>query len=94
MISALAAAKHLPQLGLLDALDLTVLVARKDPPRHPRVAARWLLRYLEEHPHATIEEAALAASTLAALTGVDYEEARRHCGPCPKERLAAGGNEA
>jgi hypothetical protein len=29
-----------------------------------RRAARWLLRYLEEHPAAGIEEAALAASSL------------------------------
>jgi hypothetical protein len=28
---AVAAAKDLPQLGLADALELTVLVARKDP---------------------------------------------------------------
>ena len=40
MLSALAAAKQLPQLSLLDALELTVLVARKDPGRHQRVAAR------------------------------------------------------
>ena len=40
------------------------------------VAARWLLRYLEEDPHATIEEAALAAACLIALTGGAYEEAR------------------
>ena len=61
---ALAAAKDLPRLGLVDALELTILVARKDPRRHPRVAARWLLRFLEECPAATIEEAALAASSL------------------------------
>jgi hypothetical protein len=36
---------------------------------------RWLLRYLEEHPYATIEEAALAASSLAALPGVGHQEA-------------------
>jgi hypothetical protein len=46
-----------PQLSLLDALELTLLIARKDPRRHPRVAARWLQRYLEEDPAATIEEA-------------------------------------
>jgi hypothetical protein len=63
---ALAAAKDLPQLSLGDALELTVLVAQKDPRRHPRVASRWLLRYLEEDPHATIDEAVLAASSLAA----------------------------
>jgi hypothetical protein len=54
---------------------LTVLVAREDPRRHPRVAARWLLRLLEEQPNVTIEEAALAASCLVALTGARYEEA-------------------
>jgi hypothetical protein len=72
---AVAAARDLPQLSLVDALELTVLVARKDPRRHSRVAARWLLRYLEEDRHATIEEAALAASSLVAMTGVGHEEA-------------------
>lgn len=71
----MAAARELPQLSVLDALDLTMLVARRDPARHSRTAARWLLRYLEEDPAATIEEAALAASSLAALPGVGYAEA-------------------
>jgi hypothetical protein len=44
---------------------LTVLIARKNPRRHARVAARWLLRYLEERDDVTIEEAAMAASCLA-----------------------------
>jgi hypothetical protein len=69
VLAAVAAAKDLPQLRLSDALDLTMLVARKDPRRHPRVAARWLLRLLEEDPEVTIQEAALAASCLAALPG-------------------------
>jgi hypothetical protein len=72
---AVAAAKDLPQLSLADALELTVLVARKDTRRHQRIASRWLLRYLEEDPHATIEEAALVASSLVALTGVAHREA-------------------
>jgi hypothetical protein len=72
---ALAAARDLPKLSLADALELTILVARKDPGRHQRVAARWLLRHLEEHPDSTIAEAALAASSLIALTGVAYQEA-------------------
>jgi hypothetical protein len=76
VLSALVAARDLPQLSLVDALELTVLVARKDPRRHPRVAARWLLRLLEEQPDVTIEEAALAAACLVALTGGAYEEAR------------------
>jgi hypothetical protein len=40
VVAALAAARELPQLSLEDALELTLLVARKDPRRHPRVAAR------------------------------------------------------
>jgi hypothetical protein len=40
--------RELPQVSLVDALDLTILIARKEPQRHPRVAARWLMRYLEE----------------------------------------------
>jgi hypothetical protein len=62
VIAAVAAARELPQLSLLDALELTMLIARKDPTRHSRFAARWLRRLLGEHPDATIEEAALAAS--------------------------------
>jgi hypothetical protein len=75
VLSALAAARDLPQLSLVDALELTVLVARKDPRRHPRVAARWLLRLLGEQPDVTIDEAALAAASRVALTGVAHEEA-------------------
>jgi hypothetical protein len=64
-----AAAKELSHLSLLDALELTMLIARKDPDRYPRVAARWLLRLL------TIEEAALAATGLVALPGGGYGNA-------------------
>jgi len=35
-----------------------MLIARKDPRRHPRVAAPWLLRYLEDCDEATVDEAA------------------------------------
>jgi hypothetical protein len=75
VVAAVAAARELPQLSLEDALELTLLVARKDPRRHPRVAARWLLRYLEEDPAAAIEEAGLVASALLALNGAGYPEA-------------------
>ena len=62
------------RLGLADALELTLLIARKDPRRHPRVAARWLLRYLEEHAAATIEEAGIVAACLQALGSPDHAE--------------------
>jgi hypothetical protein len=52
-----------------------MLIARKDPRRHPRVAARWLLRYLEECPDATIDEAAMVAACLTALAGDRHRDA-------------------
>ena len=54
-----ATSRELPRLSLADALELTALIALRDQRRHPRVAARWLLRYLEERDGATIEEAAM-----------------------------------
>jgi len=73
--AAVAAAHELPQLSLLDSLELTMLIARKDSGRFPRVAARWLQRLLEEDPALTIEEAGLAASSLLALPGAGHLEA-------------------
>jgi hypothetical protein len=74
VVAAVAAARELPRLSLLDALELTMLIAR-NPARYSRVAARWLQRLLEEHPDATIEDAGLAASCLIALPGSGYREA-------------------
>jgi hypothetical protein len=39
-VAAVAAARELPELSLFDALELTMLIARKDSSRYPRVAAR------------------------------------------------------
>ena len=75
--AAEAAAKELPRVSLADALELTLLIARKEPRRHPRVAARWLLRYLEDCDEATIDEAALVAACLAALSGAGQDAAAR-----------------
>jgi hypothetical protein len=52
-----------------------LLIAREDPRRHPRVAARWLRRYLDEYDGVTIDEAALVAASLAALAGREQETA-------------------
>ncbi len=75
LLVAEATAKELPPLNLTDALELTILIARKEPRRHPRVAARWLLRYLEECGDATIDEAVMVAACLAALAGDRHGDA-------------------
>jgi hypothetical protein len=48
---------------------------KPQPRRRLRVAARWLLRYLEEVDDATIEEAAMVAACFAALAGDRHQDA-------------------
>jgi hypothetical protein len=75
LLVAEATAKEVGRISLAEALELTILIARKERHRHPRVAARWLFRYLEENERTTIEQAVMVASCLAALTGDGHEEA-------------------
>jgi hypothetical protein len=51
------------------------------------VAARWLLRYLEEVDDATIDEVAMVVACLAALAGDRHQDAALTFGRWPKERL-------
>jgi hypothetical protein len=60
--------------------ELTILIALKEPRRHPRVAARWLLRNFEERPEATIEEAAFVAACLGTRGSEHHEGARDRSG--------------
>ena len=46
-------------MTIAEALELTALVARKQPQRYGRFAARWLCLYLEEHEKATLEDVEL-----------------------------------
>ena len=75
LLIAETTAREIGRISLQEALWLTALIALKDPRRRPRVAARWLQRFLEEHPSATIEEVLLAAGALAALGGPGHEDA-------------------
>jgi hypothetical protein len=50
--------REIGRVTLVEALQLTALIAVKDPRRHARVSARWLARSLEERDQATIDEAA------------------------------------
>ena len=70
-----ATLRELGRPTLVELLELTALIAFKDPHRHGRVAARWLLRWLERHEQATIGDAALAAACLAALGGRQHQAA-------------------
>lgn len=75
MLIAETTAREIGRISLVAALQLTGLIALKDPRRHARVAARWLFRYLEEHELATIDEAAFVTAALVALGGTGHDDA-------------------
>ena len=54
-------------MTIAEALELTALVARKQPDRYGRFAARWLCLYLQEHEKATLEDVELLVSNLQSL---------------------------
>jgi hypothetical protein len=58
-----------------ELLLLTALICERQPERGRRVAARFLLRYLEQTRDATIEEASVIAALLTALGGSRHEQA-------------------
>jgi len=67
--------REIGRVSLVEALELTLLISRKEPHRHSRVAARWLLRYLEERSETTIEEASMVAGCLSALGSDGHDDA-------------------
>jgi hypothetical protein len=60
-------AREIGRVTIAEALELTALVARKQPERYGRFAARWLCLYLEEHEKATLEDVELLVSNLRSL---------------------------
>jgi hypothetical protein len=66
---------EIPRASLGDLLELTALIALKDPKRHARVAARWLQRWLDARDDATIYEVVFVASLLQSLGGQHHARA-------------------
>ena len=62
VIAAETAARELGTLRLVDALELTALVAKKDPRRSRRIAARWLEQWLSEAETPTIDDVVMVAA--------------------------------
>ena len=68
-------ARELGRISLAEALELTILIAKKEPKRLPKVAVRWLERYIQEC-EPTLANVALAVSAPMAL-GDEPAEATR-----------------
>ena len=64
-------AREIGRVTIAEALELTALVARKQPHRYGRFAARWLCLWLEEHEKATLEHVALLVSNLRVLANLN-----------------------
>ena len=60
-------AREIGRMKIAEALELTVLVAQRQPERYGRFAARWLCLWLEEHERATLEDVVLLVSSLRSL---------------------------
>jgi hypothetical protein len=75
LLVAEATAREVGRVSLDEALQLTALIALKQPERGRRVAARWIERYLAEHASVTIDDLVLLASLLQALGGPRHREA-------------------
>jgi len=67
LVLAEVTAREIGRVTIAEALELTALVARKQPDRYGRYAARWLCLWLEEHEKATLEDVELLVSNLRSL---------------------------
>jgi hypothetical protein len=66
---ALAAAADLPHVGLVDALELLLLLLESEPTRYERAALRWHGRYCREVTDVDLAEAQAVLACLAGLRG-------------------------
>jgi hypothetical protein len=75
LLTAETSAREMGRVSLTEALELTALIAQKDPRRHGRAGTRWLVRYLEGNPQAGLDTASYVVGCLSALGGRDHEAA-------------------
>jgi hypothetical protein len=75
LVVADVTAREMGRISLIEALELTALIALKDSQRHGRAGARWMQRYLEESQSAGLDDIAFVAGCLSALGGREHETA-------------------
>jgi hypothetical protein len=89
MTEALAAASELPQVGLVEALELVLLLCDRAPARYERAALRWHGRYCREAPNVTLAD----GQAILALLVVLPVRASRPPTPSRTSSADAGSNE-
>jgi hypothetical protein len=62
---ALSAATEIQVIGLVEALELTLLLADRDPAKYERAALRWHARFMREVPKVEMRESQAILSLLA-----------------------------
>jgi hypothetical protein len=66
---ALSAATEIQVVGLVEALELTLLLADRDPAKYERAALRWHARFMREVPKVEMRESQAILSLLALVPG-------------------------
>jgi hypothetical protein len=72
---ALSAASEIQVVGLVEALELTLLLADREPLKYERAALRWHVRFVREEVGVDVRESQAVLALLGAI---------------PKHRTAAG----
>lgn len=66
--------RELGRPSLVELLELTALIARKDPRRFERVAARWVFRYLQEEAAVRLADVQAVVACLTGIGGPRHDE--------------------
>jgi hypothetical protein len=64
---ALSAAPELAFVGLAEALELTLLLADKEPEKYDRAAVRWHVRFVHDSKNVDLRESLAVLAPLAAI---------------------------
>lgn len=67
LTEALSAASELQLVGLAEALELTLLLADKEPEKYERAASRWHTRFVQEVPNIGVRESQAVLALLGAV---------------------------
>jgi hypothetical protein len=74
---ALSAASELRYVGLLEALELCLLLRDKAPQKYGRAAVRWHSRFARELPAVSVEDSQAVLAALGAIAGDHGQSAAR-----------------